>query len=249
MDRDLEAGFEHGRRGSLTGQSRFTQAYGASVDDAPARPPRHRKSQSSLRSHRSRSSLPGVYNTSQRPMTADTHDQAESSPSVAEELAWGPQHPCFPHPNPHVPLNSPEYETTRIIRIRRDWMVKGDLAPTFSNLYPEILDPMMPEDQFRSLVSKVNETLTAAFDPYSARNMVDSVLGLLTGWVWDDLGLASVKSRLKALEAWVEQWNMQYGVREGVKIIPLRRTGYTTLDIQIPDPQVRVIGEDDRSAK
>ncbi len=63
----------------------------------------------------------------------------ETQGEVGEE--WGPQHPCYPHLNPHVPVDSHEYVTTRIIRIRRDWLLEGDLAPTFSNLYPEILDP------------------------------------------------------------------------------------------------------------
>ena len=248
--RDVESGVAQGRKRSQSGQSRFTQAYGASMEDTPARPPRHAKSQSSLRSHRSRSSLPGTYNTSQRPMTGDSQNQGESTaPSVAEELSWGPSHPCFPHLNPHVPLNSPEYETTRVIRIRRDWMIKGDLAPTFSNLYPEILDPLIPEDQFRTIVGKINTVLSQAFDPYSRRNWIDSVLGLMTGWLWDDLGAGGLKRQLTNLEAWLEQWNREVGVRENVKIIPLRRTGYMTLDIQIPDPQVRVIGEDDPELK
>ncbi|EEH23277.2 hypothetical protein PABG_05488 [Paracoccidioides brasiliensis Pb03] len=46
---------------------------------------------------------------------------------VADELAWGPSHPCFPHMNPHVPITSPEYQNTRIIRIRRDWMGLGEI--------------------------------------------------------------------------------------------------------------------------
>src|SRR5699024_3342043 len=54
-----------------------------------------------------------------------------------EELAWGPAHPCFPHMNVHVPVDSLDYANTRIIRIRRSYMVEGDVAPTFSNLYPE----------------------------------------------------------------------------------------------------------------
>merc|ERR1711939_1100769 len=110
---------------------------------------------------------------------------------------WGPQHPCFPHMNPHVPLSSPLYQTTRIIRIRRDWMIEGDLAPTFSNLYPEILDPAgVSEQEFRTLVERVNNELIPAFSPWSIRNLVDGVLGLLTGWIWDDMGFTAVKSRL-----------------------------------------------------
>ena len=126
-------------------------------------------------------------------------------------------------------------------------MVRGDLAPTYSNLYPEILDPLVPEHEFRTIIHHINKTLVEAFDPYSLRNWLDGFLGLVTGWFWEDFGLASVKSKLKELEAWIEEWNRRNGAREGVKVIPLRRTGYMNLDIQIPDPQLKVIGEDERS--
>ena len=159
----------------------------------------------------------------------------EVEPDAAGE--WGPQHPCYPHLNPHVPVDSPEYVNTRIIRIRRDWLIKGDLAPTFSNLYPEILDPAgLSEQEFRRIIEKLNGELVPAFDPYSARNIMDSVLGLVTGWVWDDLGLTGVKSRLNNLEKWIEQWNLEMektiGAEDGVlppKILPLRQTGYMTV--------------------
>jgi hypothetical protein len=148
---------------------------------------------------------------------------------TASEFPWGPQHPCFPHPNPHVPKDSPLYHTTRIIRINRDWMVKGDLAPTFANLYPEILDPVIPEDDFRAIVKRINDTLIDAFDPLSFRSWLDSVMGVATFWLWDDAGLTKVKKQLGALERWIDDWNKDVGEKEGVKIIPLRRTGYLTV--------------------
>ncbi|KAI0114862.1 Golgin subfamily A member 7/ERF4 family-domain-containing protein [Daldinia grandis] len=165
-------------------------------------------------------------------------------PDLGEE--WGPQHPCYPHLNPHVPINSPEYASTRIIRIRRDWLVEGDLAPTFSNLYPEILDPAgVSEQEFRRVIEKLNGELVPIFSPYNWRNILDGVLGLLTGWVWDDLGLTHTKMRLRQLEDWIDKWNMEMekavGSDEGTispKIISLRRTGYMNLDFQIPDPEI-----------
>ncbi|ENH64345.1 hypothetical protein FOC1_g10013615 [Fusarium oxysporum f. sp. cubense race 1] len=165
-------------------------------------------------------------------------------PDAAGE--WGPQHPCYPHLNPHVPVDSPEYVNTRIIRIRRDWLIKGDLAPTFSNLYPEILDPAgLSEQEFRRIIEKLNGELIPAFDPYGLRNIIDALLGLVTGWIWDDVGLTGIKSRLNSLEKWIEQWNLEMektiGTEDGAippKILPLRQTGYMTLDIQIPDPEI-----------
>ncbi|OAA55589.1 Golgin subfamily A member 7/ERF4 [Niveomyces insectorum RCEF 264] len=180
---------------------------------------------------------------------------AQPADMAGEE--WGPQHPCYPHRNPHVPEDAPEYTTTRIIRIRRDWLIAGDLAPTFSNLYPEILDPAgLPEQEFRRVVDKLNRELTAAFAPWSVRNVVDGVLGLVTGWLWEDMGFTGAKARLARLERWIDRWNaLMAAGGEGAgqhnndnddrpippKIIPLRSTGYMTLDIQIGDPEIAAV--------
>lgn len=250
----------------LPGQSLLGQTYGMSRDDQPVHPPRRSKSYRSLRPRQSTSSfhsMPMPYGTGSQPesrngtMTgtrpnttngpANVANEQDQGEALAEELAWGPSHPCFPHLNSHVPFSSPEYQSTRIIRIRRDWMVRGDLAPTYSNLYPEILDPLLPEHEFRTVIHHINKTLVEAFDPYSWRNWLDGTLGLITGWLWEDSGLAAIKGSLKRLETWIEEWNERNGLREGVKVIPLRRTGYMNLDIQIPDPQLKVVGEDERS--
>ena len=152
-------------------------------------------------------------------------------------LEWGPQHPCYPHLNPHVPVDSREYANTRIIRVRRDWLLEGDLAPTFSNLYPDILDPAgVSEHEFRRVIDKLNSELVPIFSPFAWRNILDNVLGLATGWLWDDLGFTAAKTRLRGLEKWIEQWNVEMekatGSEEGVippKIVPLRQTGYMTV--------------------
>ncbi|QDS70576.1 hypothetical protein FKW77_010541 [Venturia effusa] len=155
-----------------------------------------------------------------------------------EEFSWGPNHPCYPHLNPHVPLDSPLHQSTRIIRIRRDWMQVGDLAPTFANLYPEILDHLIEENEFREIIKAINDELIAAFSPYSTRAWIDTIMGVATFWLWEDVGLAGVKSRLENVEKRIEKWNRDVGIHEGVSIISLRRTAYLNLDIQIPDPQI-----------
>jgi hypothetical protein len=167
----------------------------------------------------------------------------------ADEEAWGPQHPCYPHLNPHVPLESPEHTSTRIIRIKRDWMVRGDLAPTFSNLYPEILDPAgLSEQEFRRIIEKLNGELIPIFNPFSLRNVVDGVLGVVTGWLWDDFGLTAAKSRLNKLEKWIEDWNVDMekamGSIEGAtapKLISLRRTGYMSVSVRTTVPAVPMV--------
>ena len=168
-----------------------------------------------------RISLPGSRRTSMHSGRGDD--------DAASEFPWGPAHPCFPHPNPHVPLKSELFDNTRIIRIKRDWMTAGDLAPTFANLYPEILDPLVSEDDFRNLVKKINDTLLEAFDPFTFRACLDAFLGVATFWLWDDVGLTGVKKKLAELERWIDDWNRVVGAKEGVKIIPLRRTGYLTV--------------------
>lgn len=170
-------------------------------------------------------------------------DANDAPDDDGEELEWGPSHPCFPHANPHVPRDSPEAASTRIIRIKRDWMQAGDLAPTFSTLYPEILDPFVPEDAFRELTAHVNSALIRITDPFRSRNTLDGVLGFLTGWLWEDLGLTAAKRELAGLEAWIAQFARRVG--PDARIVPLKRTAYLSLDIQIPDPQISADGDPD----
>lgn len=179
----------------------------------------------------SRVSLPDSQRTSLGSRSASAHANNDDD-DAASEFPWGPSHPCFPHPNPHVPIASELYRTSRIIRIKRDWMTKGDLAPTFANLYPEILDPLVTEDDFRILIKKINDTLVDAFDPFTFRAWLDAVMGVATFWLWDDVGLTGVKRKLADLEAWIDEWNEEVGAKEAVKIIPLRRTGYLTVCFQ-----------------
>lgn len=236
------------------GASLLGQSYGVNPLDQPLQPPRRITSHRSLRHTQSAASLhSSVYARTNTdgvaPVTGSQEEGEQGYPgvnegSVADELSWGPSHPCFPHQNPHVPRNSPEYTATRIIRVRRDWMVVGDLAPTFSNIYPEILDPLMQEQEFRYVIEHINQTLCHAYDSFSAWNWFDGFMGLVTGWLWEDFRPMGVKGQLKALEGWLEDWNHTVGARDGVKLIPLRRTGYMNLDIQIPDPQVRVVADD-----
>ncbi|KAF2736943.1 hypothetical protein EJ04DRAFT_574978 [Polyplosphaeria fusca] len=185
-------------------------------------------------------SRPGSMHSRLGTASAIGEGEGEGEGDDESEFAWGPSHPCFPHPNPHVPLGSPLYAHTKIIRIKRDWMIKGDLAPTFANLYPEILDPLISEDDFRNLIKHINDTLIKAFDPTSFRAWADAILGVLTFWIWEDLGLTHVKKQLADLEKWIDAWNAKVGEKEGVRIISLRRTGYLTLDIMIPDPQIGI---------
>ncbi|KAK2861157.1 hypothetical protein FQN49_004483 [Arthroderma sp. PD_2] len=193
--------------------------------DDPPETPRHVNSQHSFRPQ-TFVSVPPI-----NPNNPSSNPQVPSGPANLDM-------------HTHVSLNSEEYVHTRVIRIRRDWMVKGDLAPTFSNLYPEILDPLLGEQEFRTIITKINDELITAFDPCSSRNWLDGIIGFLTGWIWDDLGASRVKSRVKGLEAWIDNWNNEVGAPEGVKIWGPRRTGFLSLDIQIPDPKIGIVESD-----
>lgn len=206
----------------------------------------------SIRSRPSRSSLPPNRQSSRRtlnepgsPSSPQLHRHLSSNSAVSrvsgefveEGIPWGPQHPCFPHPNPHVSLDSPECTATRVIRVQRDWLISGDLYPAFQNLYPEILAGYVSEPEFRSIIDTTNRLLHEAFDPWTTSNWIDAILGIATGFLWDNTGLTSTKRRVARLEKWLDGWNIEaQRLGKNVVIIGPRRTGFLSLDIQIPDP-------------
>ena len=147
-----------------------------------------------------------------------------------------------------MPLSSPLYESTRIIRIPRSYEAVGDLAPTFDDTYPHgVLQPHISQSDFYGLIEGLNERLIDAFRPTGARNVLDAVLGVVTLWAWEDLGLSRVKGRLRAVEAWIEEWNRSKGEAGKYRVLSLRRTGYMSLDIEIPDPEIKAehdVGEE-----
>ncbi|KXS99381.1 hypothetical protein AC578_9001 [Pseudocercospora eumusae] len=173
---------------------------------------------------------------------------SNEGPEAAEDddFEWGPQHPCFPHPNPHCSRSSEEFRSTRVIRVKRDWLIAGDLYPQYANLYPEILDPFITDEEFRTLIADINAILQSSFSPFTWRAWFDSILGVLTGYIYDDLGFTGAKRGVKELEAYVEDWNGAHEVEgRAVKMIQLRRTGFMSLDFVIPDPQIDAPAEEE----
>ncbi|KAM3417316.1 hypothetical protein BST61_g5568 [Cercospora zeina] len=163
-----------------------------------------------------------------------------------DEFEWGPQHPCFPHPNAHCAPQSQEFEETRVVRVKRDYLISGDLYPQFANLYPEILDPLVTDDEFRDLILHVNAILLNAFSPYTVRAWADAILGVATGYFWDDLGFTCARAGERTLEGWIEMWN-EARQKEGrqVKLIGPRTTGFMSLDFVIPDPGIDIAADSD----
>jgi hypothetical protein len=139
---------------------------------------------------------------------------------------WDYRHPCYPHRNPHVPLGSPEYQSTRVIRIQRDYMYSGDLSPAFSNVFPEILEPYLTESTFREVIRTVNERLVDAHSPWAWQNWVDGLLGALAFWMVEDVVDTYVKRGCKEVEGYLEEVNQTLEKEGGARFVPLRRTGY-----------------------
>lgn len=117
-------------------------------------------------------------------------------------------------------------------------MARGDLAPQFSNTYPEILGPWVGEEEFRGLVGRVNAGLEGALG-VGWGGVVDAVLGLVSGWLWDDAGLAGSKRRLKGVEGEIEAWNRGRGGRGGeeglVRVVELRKSGFMSVSAAVAD--------------
>lgn len=172
-------------------------------------------------------------------------DSAHSEDSGEETgHVWGPSHPCFPHPNPHCDPRGEEARTTRVIRVRRDWLVAGDLYPQYATVYPEILEPFVTHQDFIFLLSNINARLKTAFDPFTTRAGVDAVLGVATGFIWEDLGLTRCKAEVKKLDMFMEGWNREQE-RQGKegRVVLLRQTGFTALDFVVPDPGIDIVPE------
>ncbi|KAI5854682.1 Golgin subfamily A member 7/ERF4 family-domain-containing protein [Tricharina praecox] len=154
---------------------------------------------------------------------------------------WNSRHPCFPHRNPHVPPDSKEYETTRIIRIGRDYMYSGDLSPAFSYVYPEILEPFVSEVRFREVIKRVNDELYEAHTPWSRANIMEGVVGMLTLWMYEDIVDTKAKRRIENVERYLERVNEELEKEGGAKFIPLRRTGFLkVIADSIPMPEYAI---------
>ena len=106
-----------------------------------------------------------------------------------------------------------------------------------------------------------------AFEPRGARTWLDTILGVATGFLWDDLGMYKSKKGVRDAERIVEEWNKERrrenlassvsgaaaaATKEDgadteadvVRCVELRRTGFLCLDFVIPDPKVAVVGSE-----
>ena len=91
-----------------------------------------------------------------------------------------------------------------------------------------------------------NARLRSAFDPFGGRALVDAVLGVLTGFVWDDVGLTGAKRAVKGLEGFIDEWNRRKKAEgKDVRLVQVRRAGFMALDCVVPDPGIMDVVEDE----
>ena len=111
-------------------------------------------------------------------------------------------------------------------------MFSGDLSPAFTNVYPEILEPYIPEELFREVVGRVNEGLRDAFDPWNMVNWADALAGVVTGFVWEEVAGTRVKRKVEEVEGYLREVNRRLeGRGEGVRFVELRRCGYLNVSL------------------
>ena len=161
--------------------------------------------------------------------------------------------------NPHLPAPGGNGDNssapTRIIRIPREFSTNNDLYPQFSTFYPGTepgaLTPAdgggltsasplrlyLSESELHEIVSTVNTRLEAALSPYHWQNVVDHCLNLVCCWLLELVRDPYVKRRLRELETAVAETNARLAAEgKPVRVISPLRTGYLSLDIEIPRP-------------
>lgn len=147
--------------------------------------------------------------------------------------------------NPHAPLGSLRAQSTRIVRVPRDYLLYGDLAPAFSVAYPSLLHPYLPCASFHALVEEINRLLWEAYNPRNAWNLFDTVLALLTFWLSEHLYVPHhtkvspsrvtaclISQTLYSIEQLLERKNEEWKVAGNpLQVVSLRRTAFLNVSI------------------
>lgn len=154
-------------------------------------------------------------------------------------------------------------ERSRIVRIPREFEQYGDLVPQFSRFFPGTepgalhgdgnegeegdgltstspLRIYISAEDLAPVVAMINLYLKQALSPYSWRNGLDFVANMCSCWMleqvvpgWEPYS----KRRLKELELYVRSINEEWASQgRKVKIVSPLRTGYLSLDLEIPVP-------------
>jgi hypothetical protein len=164
-------------------------------------------------------------------------------------------------PNPHVAENSPEFVSTRIVRIPRAYhgSTTGDIqnsCPQFSEYFPgkepgglvaggldedgnahnlsseSPLGQYLTVEEYTRIVSDVNLRLREAFDPWNWRNIVYNLAGVLTFWLSELVMYSSAEIKLAELEDYIDSVNKSILNDKGLRMISPRRAGYLSVSTQ-----------------
>ncbi|AMD20327.1 HDL417Wp [Eremothecium sinecaudum] len=102
------------------------------------------------------------------------------------------------------------------------------------------LSNYLTAEQFREIVSEINEYLREGYQVHPYISILHNVADALTFNIWSRLfGLFSSESPLQRLEEYIEQVNERSLFKDnGLRMISLRRSGYLSLDIEIPKPEL-----------
>lgn len=167
---------------------------------------------------------------------------------------------CMTHfPNVYVARGSPEFETTRIVRVPRRFEDTLD-CPCFSTVIPGMepgaitgepvfqplgvfdedcqlfgyssaspLTQLLSVEEFQEMVITINGFLRDAFYIYSWFNLVDISLEVLSLGLWRLVSKYIWRHPLLYLEDYVQQINQQGLKEKGLKIISPRKSGYLSV--------------------
>lgn len=189
--------------------------------------------------------------------TVDTPDGDGSDGATQPVLLTHFENPYTLHPAPSAtPDGSTTPSATRIVRIPREFERFGDLVPQFSTAWPGTepgaLVPSNENNQLSSatplgiflspeelapVVATINLFLREALSPYSVRNVVEALASAVTCWTLELVWEPYTKRRLGDMERYVEQVNEEWAAAgKRVRIVSPLRSGYLSLDVEIPVP-------------
>ncbi|KAM3165295.1 Ras modification protein ERF4 [Lachancea thermotolerans] len=106
----------------------------------------------------------------------------------------------------------------------------SSVSPLSSYLSPE---------EFKDIVETVNMYLRQGYDPNTWRNIISATFDVLTFNLWNCLMIRVASSPLLKLENYVEALNKSKLFKnKNIRLISPRRSGFLSLDFEIPTPSL-----------
>ncbi|ANB11856.1 Shr5p [Sugiyamaella lignohabitans] len=161
-------------------------------------------------------------------------------------------------PNPYVPHNSTAFKQTRIVRIPRIFDTQSyddqNSCPQFSEYFPGTepgaltptfdengvshglsskspLESYLTHQEFQTIIKGINERLLRAYYPWTWRNVIGNILSFFTLYMSDYFIKPQIDIDLAGIELFIKTTNESLN---DIKIMSLKRSGYLSLDFQIP---------------